>query len=192
VPVEIAAPAPLQLRNRQQRQAESNEQMYVATDTVFQGFDQDHSSHSDGEVVETSDDSDASPRATEAGVDEAMGYLNTGELSPPSSASSNPPDVSSATVAPVDIVRKPVAGSHGHPAPHSNARTPSPNGLQASMNDRANGTEGPMTPRNDVGPFIFDGSAGRMDDDTVLASALNLNAAANTPPLNAESNNLTS
>ncbi|CZR58460.1 uncharacterized protein PAC_08352 [Phialocephala subalpina] len=46
------------------------------------------------------------------------------------------------------------------------------------------GVEGPMTPRNDAGPFIFDGSAGRPSDSRLASMAtMNLNAAANTPPL---------
>jgi hypothetical protein len=35
-------------------------------------------------------------------------------------------------------------------------RTPSPGG-----NPGLNGADGPITPRNDAGPWVFDGSAGR-------------------------------
>ena len=34
----------------------------------------------------------------------------------------------------------------------------------------APGPEGPMTPRNDAGPFVFDGSAGRASGKSVVAS----------------------
>jgi hypothetical protein len=45
------------------------------------------------------------------------------------------------------------------------------------------GVEGPMTPRNDAGPFVFDGSAGRIIDmplNTVADIVLNTNTS--TPP----------
>lgn len=49
------------------------------------------------------------------------------------------------------------------------SRTPSPPGL--------NGTEGPITPRNNAGPWVFDGSAGRNADATT-AEMRSLDAAA--------------
>jgi hypothetical protein len=40
-----------------------------------------------------------------------------------------------------------------------------------------------MTPRNDAGPFIFDGSAGRGSEIRLAAlPTMNLTAAADTPP----------
>lgn len=45
------------------------------------------------------------------------------------------------------------AASGAGRAPLRTSRTPSPPGM--------NGTEGPITPRNDAGPWVFDGSAGR-------------------------------
>ena len=39
------------------------------------------------------------------------------------------------------------------------ARTPSPNGVPT------NGHEGPITPRNDAGPWVFDGSGVRVSGD---------------------------
>jgi hypothetical protein len=61
----------------------------------------------------------------------------------------------------------------------TSTRTPSPNGLSSSAGDALAGVEGPMTPRNDVGPFIFDGSAGRGADVQLAALAtMNLTAAA--------------
>jgi hypothetical protein len=167
--VEAAVQAPQEsapdVRTRQQRNVDSSEQTYLPPLVGLEESDPEPSSHSDGEVVETSDESDACPRATEAGVEEAMRYLNMDEASsPPSSTSSNPPQISNATVAPVNIVRRPVPIS-GNSAPLT-TRTPSPNGLTV-------GSEGPMTPRNDAGPFVFDGSAGRLPDGHGLASTLN-------------------
>ncbi len=57
------------------------------------------------------------------------------------------------------------------------SRTLSPHGLGAELHEVATGSEGPMTPRNDAGPFIFDGSAGRA---SAIAS-MNLDATATTP-----------
>ncbi|KAF5009610.1 hypothetical protein FDECE_4215 [Fusarium decemcellulare] len=50
------------------------------------------------------------------------------------------------------------------------SRTPSPPGL-------TNGAEGPITPRNNVGPWVFDGSAGRAADATA-AEMTSIDAAA--------------
>ncbi|CAM1510388.1 Fc.00g007230.m01.CDS01 [Cosmosporella sp. VM-42] len=57
----------------------------------------------------------------------------------------------------------------GRPSALRDSRTPSPPGL--------NGTEGPITPRNDAGPWVFDGSAGRRADATT-AEMTSLDAAA--------------
>lgn len=67
---------------------------------------------------------------------------------------------SHSTVAPVDIrsgrAQSGTPGSMSVGSFNRNERTPSPNSRLL------NGTEGPMTPRNDAGPFIFDGSGGRV------------------------------
>lgn len=58
------------------------------------------------------------------------------------------------------------------------ARTPSPtsSGTPALLN----GQEGPITPRNDAGPWVFDGSGVRMRrSDAALSGTTSLNAAAN-------------
>jgi hypothetical protein len=55
--------------------------------------------------------------------------------------------------------------------------------LSSSAGDALAGVEGPMTPRNDAGPFIFDGSAGRgADVQLATLATMNLTAAASTPP----------
>lgn len=46
-------------------------------------------------------------------------------------------------------------------------RTHTPNGIQAASSS----SEGPITPRNDAGPWVFDGSAGRV---TSLDSAMDV------------------
>jgi E3 ubiquitin-protein ligase DMA1/2 len=61
-----------------------------------------------------------------------------------------------------------------------NDRTPSPSGRLPVAIDTHSGHDGPMTPRNNVGPFVFDGSAGRAAGARM--SALNLTAATETPP----------
>lgn len=155
-----------------QHQVEASEETYVPPPQLnLDESDQDHSGPSDGDAADTSEDSDANQKGHQAS--EAMTYLTLEDPpSPLSSASSHPPELSSATVPPVDIVnRKPVSGlSAGTSsrfeesqarANHGSARTPSPNGLPSSLNDTVSGVEGPLTPRNDAGPFVFDGSAGR-------------------------------
>lgn len=150
----------------------------------------DRSSHSDIEIAEASDDSGVDQgihRATEE-----MGYLNIDQSPSPSQSAedSHAQPVSNSTVAPVDIVRKAVgSGESSHleqPISHlgrRSTRTPSPNGLGSSLSEQVTSGEGPMTPRNDAGPFVFDGSAGRAADGRLVELAsMNLNAAANTPP----------
>jgi hypothetical protein len=149
---------------------------------------------SDIEVSEASDDSGVNQRVNQA--TQEIASLNIDDSpSPSETADSHPPHSSNATVSPVDIIaRKPVANSAGNISSHleqpdshserSFARTPSPNGMSSSLAvDTLIGTEGPMTPRNDVGPFIFDGSAGRAADIRLDSmTTINLNSAANIPP----------
>ncbi|KAH8653590.1 SMAD/FHA domain-containing protein [Xylariales sp. PMI_506] len=57
-----------------------------------------------------------------------------------------------------------------------NLRTPSPNG---HPNAAPNGHEGPLTPRNDAGPWVFDGDAGRSSQEVSRQAAMSsLDAAA--------------
>lgn len=147
-----------------------------------------NNSHSDIEIAEASDDSgpDQGVRAAAS----SLGYLTINQTPSPSPSEpvsdssqqeeeSQAQPISNATSAPVNIVRKAVGSGGSHldqPTSHSerhSTRTPSPNGLGTSPA----GVEGPMTPRNDIGPFVFDGSAGRAAE---LATQ-NLNAAAVMP-----------
>lgn len=139
-------------------------------------LERDNSGRSD-EAAEISDES--SQGLNQAAED--LGYLNIDDApSPLSSTSSQPNQISNSTVAPVDISRP--RGTHlEQPDPRtgrSRSRTPSPNGLPSSLSDAVTGPDGPMTPRNDAGPFVFDGSAGRASDVQLAALAsVNLNAA---------------
>ena len=120
-----------------------------------------HSTRRKPSIPDASHDDDARPGVHDTIED--LGYLNIAD-SPAPSIDSQLGQTSSSTVAPVDIIsRKPLVSTPNHFGGLSNrgTRTPSPNGLPSSLNDHLTGNEGPMTPRNDVGPFIFDGSAGR-------------------------------
>lgn len=148
---------------------------------------------SDSELPDANENSGHDHTVNQAAED--LGYLHIEDSpSPSESADSHHGSApSGATVPPIDIIsRKPVPSS-GSTArldqPDSRlertmTRTPSPNGLGSSLGvDAMTGVEGPMTPRNDAGPFIFDGSGGRPSDVRLAAVAtMNLNAAANTPP----------
>jgi hypothetical protein len=98
--------------------------------------------------------------------------------------------ISNATVAPVDIVvRRPSAAPsrNGHEEStlerHSSVRTPSPNRLGSSLSDPSPLVEGPMTPRNDAGPFVFDGSAGRGEPAVNLAAMASMDISDEATPI---------
>lgn len=147
-----------------------------------------HNGNDDMEVAEASDDSSVE---VDRGNLENLSNLHINDEPPsPTDSESAAQHTSNATVAPVDIIsRKPVPGGSNaassrleQPSSHmerNSTRTPSPNGLSSSAGDALVGVEGPMTPRNDAGPFIFDGSAGRAADVQLAALAtMNLTAAA--------------
>ncbi|KAH8599727.1 hypothetical protein B0O99DRAFT_682959 [Bisporella sp. PMI_857] len=135
-PAAPAAPAQASSndQSRSRRHIDSSEQTYVTPQASAQ---ETGTENSDGEVVEASDESDEGQHISDTA--EAMGYLNINETDNPSasSASSETPEASSATVRPVDIVRKPVAALGGSTSqfeqtPRQNhdrlVRTPSPGG----------------------------------------------------------------
>lgn len=151
---------------------------------------------SDLEIVDSNDDSGHEHLVDEAADD--FGYMNIEESpSPLDSDDSHLGSVpTGATVPPMDIIsRKPVANSSSASSrldqPTSRleramTRTPSPNSHNSLVIDSSTGAEGPMTPRNDAGPFIFDGSGGRPSDlnpHMAPIAITNLNAAADTPPV---------
>ena len=150
-----------------------------------QGSAHEISGPSDLDVAETSDDSDIGQAV--ARVADSMRYVDLDE-SPSREESTEPLAASNATSAPVDIIPRKAVGTPsarlGQPestVERQSTRTPSPNGLGSSL-DIMTGHEGPMTPRNDAGPFIFDGSAGRASGTTLAAMAtMNLAAAADSP-----------
>lgn len=122
---------------------------------------QQQTSHHTTSDVEPASDSDSHPTGPDGR------YVNARNT--PSPSSDSPPEESlNATVPAVDIIpRRSIseaqAGFSLLPRPsraeRSTSRTPSPNGISAITDGLP---EGPMTPRNDVGPFVFDGSAGRL------------------------------
>lgn len=152
---------------RAARLGDTSEATDATPQAVSEEASQNQTSHGDGdEVIETSD-SDNSPGIQHS--IEGMSYLNMDDSPIRTTHSPAFPEISNSTVLPVDI-----ATSAGSPSrlqnPETRARrgtvvrTPSPNGLSASVPDVVPSSEGPMTPRNDAGPFIFDGSAGRLAD----------------------------
>ncbi|PBP27459.1 FHA domain containing protein [Diplocarpon rosae] len=171
------APAVQEPPNPQDRQATLSEGTGILVDS------EDHSEpdHSSIDLPEGSDDS-----GIDQGTDRAaneMSFLNIDEIpSPPGShigedTRPNAEHISNATSPPVNIARKAV-GSRPSQLGRRSTRTPSPNGLS----EQVTGTEGPMTPRNDIGPFVLDGSAGRSSEGRLAELApLNLDHAANTP-----------
>lgn len=175
------------------READSTEGTGVLVEPESVEPQPERDGNSDMEVAEASDDSSVDIRLR--GNLENLSNLHINdESTPPSDSDSPAQQTSNATVAPVDIIsRKPVPGVSNatssrleQPGSHmerTSTRTPSPNGLSSSARDALGGVEGPMTPRNDAGPSIFDGSAGR-GSETQLAAlpAMNLTAAADTPP----------
>ncbi|KAK3996036.1 hypothetical protein QBC44DRAFT_355988 [Cladorrhinum sp. PSN332] len=73
--------------------------------------------------------------------------------------SSNSVNVPGSSVANPILIPSP--GTHSDPGlAGRNARTPSPTGAPVT-----NGQEGPITPRNDAGPWVFDGSDVRLSSD---------------------------
>jgi hypothetical protein len=62
------------------------------------------------------------------------------------------------------------------------SRTPSPCNHALGVVNTPGLVEGPMTPRNDAGPFVFDGSAGRAAGNRLHAAVLSLSVTAESPP----------
>ncbi|QSZ35057.1 hypothetical protein DSL72_007921 [Monilinia vaccinii-corymbosi] len=134
--------------------------------------------------LDTSDESSTDPHAHEAGLED-IAFLHV-EDSPASSTSATPtPRVNNyatrrvnnyATVPPVDIIpRKPVptVSTRSSSRVQHTPGSPSPNGIHPALIDPLTG-EGPRTPRNDVGPFVFDGSAGRTHGVRLVSGSDNL------------------
>ncbi|KAF7916846.1 hypothetical protein EAE99_009471 [Botrytis elliptica] len=122
--------------------------------------------------LDTSDDSSTGAHAHETRLED-IAFLNVSD-SQASSASATPvPQTNlSSTVSPVDIIaRKPVPSAAS--TSRSERGSPSPNGMHPTLADPLTG-EGPMTPRNDVGPFIFDGGAGRTNTIGLATGSSNL------------------
>lgn len=131
--------------------------------------------HHEDDDLDTSDDSSTGAHAHETGLED-MAFLHVGD-SPASSTSITPiPPNNNSTVSPVDIVARkplPVASASSSSRVELIRGSPSPNGMHHALIDPLTG-EGPMTPRNDVGPFIFDGGAGRSNGIRLATGSGNL------------------
>ncbi|KAG9237717.1 hypothetical protein BJ875DRAFT_124637 [Amylocarpus encephaloides] len=130
-------------------------------------------SQSDLDMVDSNDESSESSQV--GGAIERLDLTNVDSNPSPIDSTESHPLVSNSTVAPVNIVgsaaRTP--GRAPETSGRSFTRTPSPNGaVTSSLDTPLQGHEGPMTPRNDVGPFIFDGSAGRPLNLTATATPM--------------------
>lgn len=170
-PVQASDPASTADSTRVARQVDSTETTSITLQPAPEVVSRDQANHSDGEVIETSD-SDLSPGIQQS--IEGMSYLNIEDSPIQASSSSSPAiaEVSHSTVAPVNIAGRNgttniAVGSSSHlenPDARTSRgiRTPSPRGLSPTVADTVPSSEGPMTPRNDAGPFILDGSAGRL------------------------------
>lgn len=168
---QASATADAEIEPRLGHLADNTEPAYLPPqEPNLEESDQDVSGPSYGDVADNSDGSDLVQVVhTDS---EAMAFLNLEEPpSPISSTSSHPPELSNSTVPPVNIINKKAtsglsASSRNNESTSRNvrntSRTPSPSGLPPSLHDPMGGVEGPMTPRNDAGPFVFDGSAGRI------------------------------
>ena len=183
-----AAPEEASVVSHPTRQANSSEATEAIGEARREESDQEQSVPSDADVVEASEGSEVVQGAHTIAT--AMEYLNVEDPPSPPSSSSSIPQISNATVQPVDIISRktvPNGSSSCLAEPNSRAergltRTPSPNGLHPSPMDALTGVEGPMTPRNDAGPFIFDGSAGRATGMRLATMArMNLDETADTP-----------
>ena len=159
------APEESQINSRSVRQTNSSENTHGVNDAAEADSNPEHSIPSDADMAEASDGSEGDSIRR---VATSMEDLFVEQRPSPPSSSSSQPQVHKATVKPVDIIkRNPVSKSSSSRLVEPNlderehTRTPSPNGLHPSSMDTMPGVEGPMTPRNDAGPFIFDGSAGR-------------------------------
>lgn len=176
MPLDGPIEPPIPTRTHQATGTDSTEAGGMMFPKADSDSEPDHLDHSD-EVEEASDVS--SQEAHQAAEDLRYLHIKDYSPSPATSSDSHPPQhISNSTVPPVNISRR---GTHlEQPDPRSRTRTPSPNGLPSSLSDVLVGTEGPMTPRNDAGPFVFDGSAGR-PSDVRLAALASMNAAPSPP-----------
>lgn len=181
------------ISSEQQSNKDSETDVVTTTNAHADTLSHNNSGSSEVEIMDPNDDTGHDHLVDQAADD--LGYMNIeGSPSPVESDDSHLGAVPvGSTVAPMDIVtRKPVAisssalsrleQSNSH-LERAVTRTPSPNSHNSLVGDPSTGVEGPMTPRNDAGPFIFDGSGGRPSDiDPHLASRanMNLNAAADT------------
>lgn len=129
--------------------------------TMENQHEQDNSGPNEADLAENNEES-GNDSGSGQSIDQAAGELGYLSVAGPST-SPPPPTSANSTVTPVDIVRKPVPNSGvGNSSHHSDRAESHPNrSMSRTPSPNAGGHDGPMTPRNDVGPFVFDGSAGQ-------------------------------
>lgn len=110
---------------------------------------------------EDMNDNDLNRVTTETSA--SSSHLNLGEATSPSISPSPSSQADHATVQPVNIAsRKATSGASGDTTSQleqsldTSRRTPSPHNVHSPH--PLSGVEGPMTPTNDAGPFVLDGS----------------------------------
>jgi hypothetical protein len=100
------------------------------------------------------------PLPASAPIDISASAVSLPLSSSSSNTTSNPMPIPAASAAQQRIL---ASGSGGSDGRRGSTRTPSPTGAPVL----ANGHEGPITPRNDAGPWVFDGSGVRLRADGV-------------------------
>lgn len=101
-------------------------------------------------------------------INQVADTLASVRISEPSSISMN----DNSTVSPVNIgQRKVPTGSTDIGQSRASNQDSSPHDLPLSIAEAIIAGEGPMTPRNDAGPFVLDGSAGESSDIRVTSLA---------------------
>lgn len=84
-----------------------------------------------------------------------------------------PPEPAASSPVPIPQPNRATLVNGGHVPSRGGNRTPSPPGARPAVHH-----EGPLTPRNDLGPWVFDGDAGRSSQDISRPGAMsNLDAA---------------
>lgn len=156
LPAPTSAPAAIQQEQQQQQQQQQEDVVMVDPplqisrsvladiDTAFLNIDENHPMFS-GTGTGTVGSASNNPSSIIVPVVSSLGSL-------PGPASSSPMPIPSPGSRSGDINSRGASGR--------DARTPSPTGAPVS-----NGQEGPITPRNDAGPWVFDGNDIRLSGD---------------------------
>jgi E3 ubiquitin-protein ligase DMA1/2 len=174
-----------------EEQAHSAQATNITSMLQVPSIEKSNSTNCAGSVIGCGDSQENTGEDTtgsESELQQAMNHLN---ITPHDTLTTGPPE-SHSSIGPVNIRSGRPTARQGNTSDGRTItsdiessmridRTPSPSGrLPVGVSDILSGPDGPMTPRNDAGPFIFDGSAGRAAGARM--SALSLTAATETPP----------